>query len=232
MRRLILLGVLAVLALLPGLAEAQPCNGCGIGYWYAGVPATGGTFTGPVLLPNGTVTAPALAWASDSQLGFYKNAQGFNLASGGTQYSIWSLTSFQFLNNSAPTIIFNADTTITRGGAADTLQLGTNAATASAQTLKAANSTGANVAGANLTIRPGAGTAGNATGGQLILGGGANAGSGERGAVAIEDGGTKPTCAAGIRGSLWYDAGGAGVLDTLEVCRKDASNNYAWVSLF
>lgn len=54
MRRLILLGVLAVLALLPGLAEAQPCNGCGIGYWYAGVPATGGTFTGTVSLATGS----------------------------------------------------------------------------------------------------------------------------------------------------------------------------------
>jgi hypothetical protein len=190
------------------------------------------TSTVPIQLPDGSVAAPALVWASDTQLGLYKNGQGFNLASGGTQYSIWSLTSLQFFNNVSPSVAFNADTFITRGGAAATVQFGQNAATATAQTFKGPDSTGANVTGANLTIRAGAGTSGNAVGGQLILGGGANAGSGERGAVQIEDGGTRPTCAAGIRGSIWYDAGGAGVLDTLEVCRKDASNNYAWVGLF
>lgn len=44
--------------------------------------------------------------------------------------------------------------------------------------------------------------------------------------------GTKPACAAGIRGTVYYVAGGAGVLDTFEVCRKDASDVYAWLSLF
>ena len=42
----------------------------------------------------------------------------------------------------------------------------------------------------------------------------------------------QPACAAGIRGTVWYTAGGAGVLDKLEVCRKDAADAYAWVSLF
>lgn len=44
--------------------------------------------------------------------------------------------------------------------------------------------------------------------------------------------GTRPTCDATTRGLLFYVAGGAGVADTCEVCRKDAANNYAWVSLF
>lgn len=44
--------------------------------------------------------------------------------------------------------------------------------------------------------------------------------------------GTKGTCDASARGTIYYVAGGAGVADTLEVCRKDASNNYAWASLF
>lgn len=48
----------------------------------------------------------------------------------------------------------------------------------------------------------------------------------------VDDAGTKPTCDATTRGAIWYDAGGAGVLDTLEVCRKDAGDAYAWVSLF
>jgi hypothetical protein len=46
------------------------------------------------------------------------------------------------------------------------------------------------------------------------------------------DSGTKPTCNAGNRGKVWYDAGGAGVADTLEVCRKSAADAYAWTALF
>ena len=42
----------------------------------------------------------------------------------------------------------------------------------------------------------------------------------------------EPTCAAGIRGTVNYVAGGAGVLDTFKVCRKDAGDAYAWVTLF
>lgn len=45
-------------------------------------------------------------------------------------------------------------------------------------------------------------------------------------------GGAKPTCDSAARGSIWYEPGGAGVLDTLEICRKDAANVYAWVTLF
>lgn len=44
--------------------------------------------------------------------------------------------------------------------------------------------------------------------------------------------GSRPTCDVAHRGFTWYVAGGAGVLDTLEVCRKDAGDSYAWVSLF
>lgn len=43
---------------------------------------------------------------------------------------------------------------------------------------------------------------------------------------------SKPTCTMKARGLLWYVNGAAGVADTLEVCRKDAGNAYAWVSLF
>ena len=44
--------------------------------------------------------------------------------------------------------------------------------------------------------------------------------------------GTRPTCDSTTRGTVWYVAGGAGVADTFEVCRKDAADTYAWVSLF
>lgn len=44
--------------------------------------------------------------------------------------------------------------------------------------------------------------------------------------------GTRPTADAAHRGTVFYVAGGAGVADTLEICRKDAADNYAWVALF
>jgi len=44
--------------------------------------------------------------------------------------------------------------------------------------------------------------------------------------------GTRPTCDSTYRGTLFYVAGGAGVLDTFEVCRKDAADAYAWVTIF
>lgn len=44
--------------------------------------------------------------------------------------------------------------------------------------------------------------------------------------------GSKPTCSSSNRGTLYYVAGGASVADTYEVCRKDASDVYAWVSVF
>lgn len=44
--------------------------------------------------------------------------------------------------------------------------------------------------------------------------------------------GTRPTCSVTYRGTLWFVAGGAGVADTLEVCRKSSLDAYAWVSLF
>lgn len=42
----------------------------------------------------------------------------------------------------------------------------------------------------------------------------------------------EPACNAGNRGTTWYVAGGAGVLDTYRLCRKDAADAYAWVTLF
>jgi len=44
--------------------------------------------------------------------------------------------------------------------------------------------------------------------------------------------GTRPTCNSGNRFKVWAVAGGAGVLDTFELCRKDAADAYAWVTLF
>ena len=43
---------------------------------------------------------------------------------------------------------------------------------------------------------------------------------------------TQPTCGTGVRGRLWFVAGGTGTKDTLSVCAKDATNAYAWRSLY
>ena len=42
----------------------------------------------------------------------------------------------------------------------------------------------------------------------------------------------EPTCNAANRGSVVYVAGGAGVLDTFRICRKDAADVYAYATLF
>lgn len=52
---------------------------------------------------------------------------------------------------------------------------------------------------------------------------------GANGGVRFNTSGTKETCAAGIRGSLFYEAGGAGVKDTVFICSKQAAGDtYAW----
>jgi hypothetical protein len=42
----------------------------------------------------------------------------------------------------------------------------------------------------------------------------------------------KPTCDASLRGTFWLTQGGAGVKDQLEVCAKDATDAYAWRTLY
>src|SRR5262249_16389792 len=57
----------------------------------------------------------------------------------------------------------------------------------------------------------------------------------ERARVPVDGGlrwatGTKPTCDAAHRGTVFYVAGATSVTDTFEVCQKDAGDAYAWVS--
>lgn len=51
------------------------------------------------------------------------------------------------------------------------------------------------------------------------------------GGFQLYDPGTKPTCNAARRGSVYYDAGGAGVADTYEMCGKSSADSYSWVAL-
>ena len=198
------------------------------------------TFTaGRIVVPEGTAAEPSIV-STATNIGFryrgdpfyywgfaWGSAETFVMTASGI--SMKAVGTYGFSSNVAGA---NANDLILSRDAAATLQLGADAATAVAQTIKGSDSTGATIAGGSLTLKGGAGTSGIANGGALILAGGANSSTGEPGAVAISDGGTKPTCDAARRGSGWYDAGGAGAADTFEVCRKDASNVYAWVTLF
>lgn len=48
------------------------------------------------------------------------------------------------------------------------------------------------------------------------------------GGLKWHDNGAKPTCNAAHRGTIFYNAGGASVADTFEVCLKNAADAYNW----
>ncbi len=52
------------------------------------------------------------------------------------------------------------------------------------------------------------------------------------GGVRLNTATVKPTCDSTSRGTMWFVDGAVGVADTLQVCAKDASENYAWRPLF
>lgn len=52
------------------------------------------------------------------------------------------------------------------------------------------------------------------------------------GGVKLNTTATRPTCNSNVRGVIWFTQGTTGVADKLEVCSKDASENYAWRALF
>lgn len=70
--------IVAVLLLcLPGMSEAQSCDGCGIGFTPASVSKAGGTINGPLLLPDGATGSPSLGFSSDADgtgTGIYRSS--------------------------------------------------------------------------------------------------------------------------------------------------------------
>jgi hypothetical protein len=216
--------VLLALVLLPAMASAQP-NGYFFPPHWMYDPALGALVApNRILLPDGTAAAPALAWSGQSNTGLYRTASDLRVSTGG-------FDSLRILGNglAAPATgyyswgssgVTGQDLFLYRG-AANTLYQKNGA---NPQAFWLANTDDGAGNYERLTIF---GTA--ATAFKLMPTAG---GTGALRPVAIGDGGTKPTCDASNRGGLWYDAGAAGALDTLEVCRKDAANNYAWVSLF
>jgi hypothetical protein len=51
-------------------------------------------------------------------------------------------------------------------------------------------------------------------------------------AVNVASAATQPACSAAQRGRFWQTLGGTGVKDTVTVCAKDASDAYAWRSIY
>ena len=135
---------------------------------YGGAPVavTGIVRANRVLVGNGTASQPALGIVGDDGTGIYGDGAGsIYISSQGSGFYKFG-ASFTLVGTSST---FGwADAQISRPAAA-TLQLGAAASgTPVAQTLQSQGATGTDVAGANLTIRPGAGT-GAATGSSLIF---------------------------------------------------------------
>ena len=214
-----LLSVAVLLLASPGQAQTI--------YPPSGGSFVGGTLTSPLLLPDGTAAAPSLAFSSASGAGLYWGGvanqfdwtaaatYGGSLRGGGLNLSSASLLSWR--SNATPS--GTVDLSLARD-AANTLAL-RNGTNAQQFNLYETYTDAANYS--RLAIQATAGAF------KLLP---AAAGTGTLRVVAIGDGGAKPTCEAATRGGIWYDAGGAGVADTLEVCRKDGADAYAWVSLF
>jgi hypothetical protein len=52
------------------------------------------------------------------------------------------------------------------------------------------------------------------------------------GGIRLNTATAKPTCAAGIRGTLWHTFGATDVKDDVEICAKAADNSYAWRTIY
>lgn len=51
-------------------------------------------------------------------------------------------------------------------------------------------------------------------------------------AINVASAATQPACSVSQRGRFWQTLGGTGVKDTVTVCAKDASDTYAWRSIY
>jgi hypothetical protein len=52
------------------------------------------------------------------------------------------------------------------------------------------------------------------------------------GGIRLNTATSKPTCDSSVRGTLWFAQRASGVKDDLEICAKDASNNYNWITIY
>lgn len=208
------------------------------------------TTAGPVLVPDGTQSAPAFASASTPSSGIsFPASTALDVHISGSRNWRFAATSVKL--SSGFTISWtngdgasNADLFVGRDLSA-ALQLGSDSASPIAQTLKAHDGSGTDKAGGDLTLASGNCTGAGAAGvcSKLILATTniGTTGSSQNTSTARlhvpQDGGlqwltaTRPTCDAAHRGAVFYVAGGVGVVDTYEICRKDSGDSYAWTTL-
>jgi hypothetical protein len=133
---------------------------------------TGGTFTSPILLSDGSISALSLAFASQPNIGIFKLGTGINFVAAGSVRWLWDGSTI-FYGPSHQlcwgSFIGGNDTCITRGGVA-ILQQGADAASPVNQTLQSQGVAAgiSDTGGSNYTINSGNGR-GNATGSSLIF---------------------------------------------------------------
>jgi hypothetical protein len=178
-------------------------------------------FNGPVYASDGTAAAPGFAWAGEPGTGFFRTTALVNLSIGGALRYVFGAGDFRMYSDSASVLLgANSDTKLLRIAAN---HLGMRNA-ANAQTFSIAATDGGGADYERLAIEA-------TTGGAFKLTPKAG-GTGALRPVGIGDGGVKPACDATNRGGFWYDAGGAGVADTFEVCTKDVADAYAWRAVY
>lgn len=133
------------------------------------------TSTVPILVPDGSKTAPSLARSAASATGLYWGAGPYLYLAYGGEARLGLVDNFLQVNSVGGYSWRNATDISTGAGdlylireAAASIQLGNDAATATAQTISAADSTGAGVAGASLTLSGGTGGTFGAQGNVIV----------------------------------------------------------------
>lgn len=132
------------------------------------------TFTGVLLAPNGTTSAPAFAFSGETNTGFYWPATGqIGFLQTGTERARFYSGGLHLSSGNWVTwgSSFSVNDLILQRDAAAVLQMGSDAASPVAQTFKGPDAragTDTNTVGGNLTIAAGRNT-GSAAGGSLIF---------------------------------------------------------------
>lgn len=185
------------------------------------------TFLAAIWLPNGTLGTPSLAFAGDSDTGFWwQQSGGIVLTANGVR---------QWRTNGG-TVMYLADDArwldLSVGAFSDAygglVGLGGNGVAA---VCMGAPTDGAAAFG----VKIGSGTVlANATAKTAVVRNAATevANFDKDGAVQLNvAGGTRPAASAAHRGKVWYTLSAGGVADTLSVCLKSAADTYAWVTI-
>ena len=158
--------------------------------WSGTFSGTDLTLTGKLLLPDGTVAAPALAFASEPGLGFYRSGAAKLVV--GIVGAPWVLfdgsitipsnSSYNF-SDAASNALSTADLKLTRESAA-VLQMGLDAAGVTDQMLKGPDRITSDGVGGNLTIAGGR-NRGASAGGSVLTSTSPAAGAGVTGTLAV-----------------------------------------------